>query len=260
FAFFTFLFLSFTVMNLAIYFESLRLWSPISVRCLCRVVSSSVDLRSSKVCAIGVLNYNAKNVLYPLEKNKYRCHYDYYWAAILKVEFTDHLGHERFALAEAPNEALPYNCRPSFSGAWLTKSKFMINETYDCWYTLGISKVNINHEGLFNCRADDPSTLEMMKLHSTLLIRILKSSFSGWGSLMHWRWDVIAGLTTGFITALLVIALVSLIWPLIQSTTRLLGSWLFIRYPITLFLKRAFVFTVYLMFMCWITLQYLRRL
>lgn len=38
----------------------------------------------------------------------------------------DHSGQARSALAEAPNEALPSDCRPNFSGAWLTKDKFEV--------------------------------------------------------------------------------------------------------------------------------------
>lgn len=38
----------------------------------------------------------------------------------------DHSGQARLALAEAPNEALPSDCRPNFSGAWLTKDKFEV--------------------------------------------------------------------------------------------------------------------------------------
>lgn len=44
-----------------------------------------------------------------------------------QVEYIDHSGQARFASAEAPNEALPYNCRPNFGAAWLTKDKFKVN-------------------------------------------------------------------------------------------------------------------------------------
>ena len=44
-----------------------------------------VDLRSSQVCELGLLNYKAKNVFYPFHTNKFRCRYDYYWASIFKV-------------------------------------------------------------------------------------------------------------------------------------------------------------------------------
>ncbi|KAG6408249.1 hypothetical protein SASPL_131253 [Salvia splendens] len=152
--------------------------------CLCTVVSffslshisvvdiyAGVDLRSSKVCELGLFNYKAKHVFYPFERKKYRCHYDYYWASVFehKVEYVDHSGQARYASAEAPKEALPYKCRPNFGAAWLTKDKFKVNETYECWYTLGVSKVNINNEGLFNCQAEDPDTVEMLKRYSILM-------------------------------------------------------------------------------------------
>lgn len=35
-------------------------------------------------------------------------------------------GQTRVALAEAPSEALPRNCRPNFGAAWLTKDKFKV--------------------------------------------------------------------------------------------------------------------------------------
>ncbi|GFP79348.1 hypothetical protein PHJA_000078300 [Phtheirospermum japonicum] len=127
-----FMLLSFSVLYVAVLVGNLSIWSPISVHSRCRIVSSSVDLRSSK------------------------------------VEYVDHSGQARLALAEAPNEALPYNCRPSFGAAWLTKDKFKVNGTYECWYTLGISKVNINHKGLFDCPAEYPSTFEMIKRYYIL--------------------------------------------------------------------------------------------
>ncbi|PWA42255.1 hypothetical protein CTI12_AA546510 [Artemisia annua] len=40
------------------------------------------------------------------------------------VEYTDHSGHPHIAFAEAPNEALLPDCRPTFNGAWLAKDKF----------------------------------------------------------------------------------------------------------------------------------------
>ncbi|MCD9638673.1 hypothetical protein HAX54_022795 [Datura stramonium] len=56
-----------------------------------------------------------------LKVKSFSCHYDYYWASVFKVEYMDHSGQARLALAEAPNEALPSDCRPNFSVAWLTK-------------------------------------------------------------------------------------------------------------------------------------------
>lgn len=44
-----------------------------------------VDLRSSKICELGLLNYKAKHVFYPSEKRRFRCRDDYYWASIFQV-------------------------------------------------------------------------------------------------------------------------------------------------------------------------------
>ncbi|GKC21809.1 hypothetical protein Tco_1023959 [Tanacetum coccineum] len=132
-----------------------------------------VDLRSAKVCELGLLNYKAKHVFYPSEKKKFRCRYDYYWASVFEVEYTDHSGHPHMAFAEAPNEALPSDCRPTFNGAWLTKDKFKVNETYDCWYTLGVSKLNLYYDEFFNCQADHPSMMEMLKRYLILPKRSL---------------------------------------------------------------------------------------
>lgn len=256
FSFLIFLLLSFSVLYLAVLIGNLSIWSPISVHSRCKIVSSSVDLRSSKVCELGLLNYKAKHVLHPFERKKYRCHFDYYWASVFKVEYIDHSGQAKFAFAEAPNEALPYNCRPNFGAAWLTKDIFKVNETYECWYKLGISKVNINHEGLFNCQAEDPSTVEMLKRYFILFTRILKS----WFSLNKWRWDVVAGLVTGFMTSLLSVSLIGLLRPLFLMVRRRLASWMSKRYPSNVILKRACFFAVYFSFMSWITLQYVKRL
>lgn len=259
-AFLIVLLLSFSVLYLAVLIGNLSIWSPISLQSRCKIVSSSVDLRSSKVCELGLLNYKAKHVFYPFERKKYRCHYDYYWASVFEVEYIDHSGQARSALAEAPNEALPDNCRPSFGAAWLTKDKFKVNETYECWYTLGISKVNIDNEGLFNCQAEDPSTVEMLKRYSILFTRLLKSWFSSWGSVYLWRWDLIAGAVTGFIMSLLSVTLIGVLYPLIYIIRRLFASWTSTSCPSTVFLKRACFFAVYFSFMSWVTIQYLKKL
>ena len=46
---------------------------------------AGVDLRSAKVCELGLLNYKAKHVFYPSEKKKFRCRYDYYCASVFEV-------------------------------------------------------------------------------------------------------------------------------------------------------------------------------
>lgn len=86
------------------------------------------------------------------------------------MEYRDQFSGQTFlGLAEAPKEALPSDCRPNFSTAWLTKHMLKVNETYDCWYTSGRSKVEIFHDSYFGCQAKDPSLSEMMKRCSILL-------------------------------------------------------------------------------------------
>lgn len=46
-----------------------------------------VDLRSSKVCELGMFNHKSNYVFYPFEKSKFRCRYDYYWASVFKVYY-----------------------------------------------------------------------------------------------------------------------------------------------------------------------------
>ncbi|XP_022867659.1 uncharacterized protein LOC111387337 [Olea europaea var. sylvestris] len=145
----------------------------LKVNLMCR----GVDLRSSKVCELGLLNYKANYVFYAFESKKYLCHYDYYWASVLKVEYIDHSRQARLAVAEAPNEAPSSNCRPNFGAAWMAKDKFKVNEMYECWYSLGISKVNINLDGLFDCQAKELSTVEKLRRYSIVFTRILKSWF-----------------------------------------------------------------------------------
>ncbi|XP_051119796.1 uncharacterized protein LOC127243683 isoform X2 [Andrographis paniculata] len=226
-----FLLIFFATLYTALLVGNLSFWSPISVHSRCRIVSSSVDLRSSKVCELGLLNYKAKNVFYPLDRKRYRCHYDYYWASVFKVEYIDHAGQARFAHAEAPDEALPNNCRPSFGVAWLAKDKFKVNETYECWYTLGTSKVNINYKGLFNCQAENPSTAEMLKRCSILFTRILKSSFFSSGSVTLWRWDLLAGLISGYITALLSVTVIGFLPSLASVIRRRIKYWMSSLHP-----------------------------
>lgn len=90
--------------------------------------------------------------------------------------------------------------------------------------------------------------------------RILKSWFFSWKSITRWRWDVVAGLITGFITSLLSIALVGLLRPFLSFIRRLLASCMSTAYPSTVLLKRACFFAVYFSFMSWVTIQYVKRL
>ncbi|KAA8521264.1 hypothetical protein F0562_011899 [Nyssa sinensis] len=253
--------LSFLVGVVAVYIGNLPVTDSISVLSQCKIVSSSVDLRSSKVCELGLLNYKAKHVFYPFERKKFRCRYDYYWASIFKVEYRDHLGQTQVALAEAPNEALPHDCRPNFGAAWLTKDRFKVNETYDCWYTFGISKVNIYHESLFNsCQANDPSTIEMLRRYSILSPRILQSWFASRGRARYWRWEAIAGVVTGFSTSLISISLFRILQQMKSSLSRICTLRMLPLAVYTVRFKRACFFVAYFSFTGWLAIQYGNRL
>ncbi|KAG8486502.1 hypothetical protein CXB51_019861 [Gossypium anomalum] len=243
FPIFVFFVLSFLVCLLAIFMGELSISDPISVPTQCKIVSSSVDIRSSKVCELGLLNYKAKHVFYSPENSKFTCRYDYYWTSVFKVEYTDHSSDQmQLALTEAPNEALPVSCRPDFGVAWLTKDKFKVNETYDCWYISGTPTVKLYNDGFFSCQAKDPSLIEMMKRYlifgrfvfgcferysenSTAAkpvkawdermkvseyrsIKILKSWFSSEGYARYWRSELIAGIVTGFSTSIITISFI----------------------------------------------------
>ncbi|KAK8998563.1 hypothetical protein V6N11_083950 [Hibiscus sabdariffa] len=167
---------------------------PIFMPTQCKIVSSSVDIRSSKVCELGLLNYKAKHVFYHSKNNKFKCRYDYYWSSVFKVEYRDHsLGLMQFAQTEAPNEALPISCRPNFGAAWLTKDKFKVNETYDCWYISGIPTVKLYSDGFFSCQAKDPSLIEMMKRYIIISTKILQSWFSDEGNARYLGQEIKAG-------------------------------------------------------------------
>ncbi|KAA8525137.1 hypothetical protein F0562_006999 [Nyssa sinensis] len=250
--------LSFLVAIVAVFIGNVSITNPISVSSQCKIVSSSVDLRSSKVCELGLLNYKAKNVFYPSERKKFRCRYDYYWASVFKVEYKDHSGQTQLALAEAPNEALPLDCRPNFGTAWSTKDRFEVNQTYDCWYTFGISKVNMYQDSFFNCQANDPSTIEMLRRYSILSTRVLQSWIANAGSARYWRLETVAGIVAGFSTSLISIILIVLLQHVKFCLPRICTLWMFPVY--TARLKRACFFVAYFSFAGWLAIQYGERL
>ncbi|KAG2574451.1 hypothetical protein PVAP13_7KG299800 [Panicum virgatum] len=59
--------------------------ASVSMPSTCRILSTGVDLRSSKVCELGLLNYRAKHVFYRSSKRRFRCQDDYYWASVFQV-------------------------------------------------------------------------------------------------------------------------------------------------------------------------------
>ncbi|KAI7741315.1 hypothetical protein M8C21_024837 [Ambrosia artemisiifolia] len=247
----------FSLVIFALFVGNLSVSYPISVPCQCKIVSSNVDLRSAKVCELGLLNYKAKHVFYPSEKKKFRCRHDYYWASVFEVEYTDHSGHLHTAFAEAPNEALPLDCRPTFNAAWMAKDRFKVNETYDCWYTLGISKLNLYYDDFFDCQADHPSTTEMLKRYFILSMEMFTSWLSQKGrSRTVVSWGAIAGAVTGFLTSLITVALGRMLYLLkshIVSTSVIRDAYL-IR------LKRACFLVAYFSFVSWLAVQYWGKL
>ncbi|XP_023540496.1 uncharacterized protein LOC111800848 [Cucurbita pepo subsp. pepo] len=239
----------------AVFVANSSITSPISLRSQCKIVSSSVDLRSSKVCELGLLNYKAKNVFYPYERNKFRCRYDYYWASVFKVEMKDRFsGKARVALAEAPNEALPHKCRPNFGAAWLAKDKFKVNETYGCWYSSDISTVSLDYDGFSSCQAQEPTKVEMIKRYYFLCTKLLLSWYSSKERTIFWRWDMLAGLMTGFSTSLITITVLRVLQPLVPWMLRYFTTRFFIH------LNRACFLVAYFSFVGWLIIQYGKRL
>ncbi|CAH2078558.1 unnamed protein product [Thlaspi arvense] len=227
--------------------------SSASLASRCKIVSSSVDLRSSKVCGIGLLNIKAQHVFYPFERDKFRCRYDYYWASVFKVEYKDHLmGQTRLAFSEAPNEALPPECRPNFGAALLTKDNFKA----------GIPKIKLYRDGFFGCQANDVSFTDIFKQYAVLFSKLLVSWFNGKGRPKYWRYDVIAGIVSGFSTSLITVFMVRIL--------RHAKSWFpraccsvkrqFSKVNLLVQVKRACLLLVYFSILGWMATQYLKIL
>ncbi|KAM7251597.1 hypothetical protein ACFE04_023480 [Oxalis oulophora] len=256
-----FFLLSFVIGIVAVFVGELSITNPVSLPSQCKIVTSSVDIRSSKVCELGLLNYKAKNVFYPFETNKFRCRYDYYWASVFQVEYKDHtLGQTSIGSAEVPDEALPHTCRPNFGGAWLIKDKFKVNQTYDCWYTYGISKVSLYREGFFSCLAKEPSKIEMSRRYFILLDKMTQSV-----SKMESDGCKLLLMITGGL--LLVARFVKILrsWFLNNRHVKSV-SWgalagvIAVRFVIgsikTIWFRRACLLVAYISFTCWLAIQY----
>lgn len=260
FPIFSFFFLSFLVGLLALLFRELSISAPISLLSRCKIVSSSVDLRSSKVCEVGLLNYKAKHVFSLSERSQFRCRYDYYWASIFKVEYRDQLlGQMQLALAEAPHEALPIDCRPNFGAAWVTKNQFKVNETYDCWYTSGISKIILYPDGFFSCQAKDPSTMEMVKQYYFLFAKILYSWFANTRAARYWKWEMVAGVLAGFSTSLITISIVRILQQMKSWFPRASSAGILRQVIYRASVRRACFLLVYFSAIGWLVAQYWRR-
>lgn len=256
FSLFVILSLSYAVSFLAFLHGIFSISSPLSLPSRCRIVSSSVDLRTSKICELGLINYKAKRVFYPSEKRKFRCRYDYYWASVFEVEYRDHFsGQMLLGLAEVPKEALPSDCRPNFSTAWLTKHMLKVNETYDCWYSSGRSKVEIFQDGYFGCEAKDPSTFEMMRRYAILSTRMLRNWLSGQVKSKLMGWEMVAGAIGGFLTAIISMIFFTICQRLLCAHPRASAAMItsLIR---RLLLSRVFFLVTYFALVGWVATQY----
>ncbi|XP_039142035.1 uncharacterized protein LOC120279227 isoform X2 [Dioscorea cayenensis subsp. rotundata] len=228
---------------------------PVSVPANCRIISSSVDIRFSKVCELGLLNYKANNVFYPLERSRFRCRHDYYWASVFEVEYKEYFsGHLRHAIAESPKEALPVACRPSFGTAWLTKMKFKVNGTYSCRYSLGTGKADIYPDELFNCEAKEPSKIEMLRRFFILFMKLnFSADKAGSGREMA---HLVAGLVSGMVIGMCFIILIKSLRILWLTVTR---HWAARKLQIKVFaarFRRVCLLVAYISTMGWLTIQY----
>ncbi|KAJ8499443.1 hypothetical protein OPV22_009995 [Ensete ventricosum] len=246
---------SFLLGLLGLAIEELSASAPLSVPSTCRILSSSVDIRTSKICELGMFNYKAKHVFYPSEKTKFRCRYDYYWASVFEVEYKEYFSSHLFhSVAEVPKEALPEECRPSFGAAWSTRMKFKVNETYNCRYIPGSQRADIFLDDLFYCQAKEPSITEMIRRYFTLFRRLYHKQISGW----HVVYSV-AGVISGVLISIFVVILLKIIHLLARASARKLMSSLAFGANIVVIvvqLRRVCLSVAYLCAMCWLTLHY----
>ncbi|GAB4834821.1 hypothetical protein Ancab_033089 [Ancistrocladus abbreviatus] len=218
FSFFGVLSLVIVVVVLAMPSGNLSISPPISVPSQCKIVSSSVDLRSSKVCELGLLNFKAKRVFYPSEKRKFRCHYDYYWASVFKV-----------------------------------------NESYNCWYTAGLSNVDIYQDNYFGCQVKEPSSIEMIRRSFILSARMFYAWLSSQDIANGMGLGMIAGAASGFLTSIISVGLFKMLQPMIVWLTRTGGAKM-ISVARQMLLSRVFFLLAYFSIVGWLAIQYGKKL
>lgn len=227
--------------------------SPVFIPSTCKIISSGVDLRFSKVCELGVLNYKSKYVFYPWEKRRFRCRDDYYWASVFEVEYKEYITGQIFhAVAEAPKEALPHDCRPGFSTAWLTKNMFKVNGTFNCRYIPGSQKVDIYSDDLFNCLAKEPSTAEMLRRFFILFTRSYSEKRSSGRRMVY----TVIGIISGMLGSMCVIIVIKSLQVLALAMAK---KWDVRNHHISIFaaqFRRACLLVAYISIMGWLTLQY----
>ncbi|XP_078440081.1 exopolysaccharide production negative regulator isoform X2 [Wolffia australiana] len=192
---------------------------PVSISSQCRIVSSGVDLRSSKV--------------------EYK---EYFSGRMIR------------GVAESPKEALPIHCRPNFNKAWLTKSKFKVNETYNCSYSLGTFKADVHPDHLFNCPEDAPSVAETTRRMLSLLKSFYWNGIESWAHVLA----VATGSLGWLVSSMLVVSTVQLLFARWLSLTNKL-------YPLkqqisvlAMQIRRPCILLFYVSAVGWLVLQYIQ--
>ncbi|GAB2230292.1 hypothetical protein Droror1_Dr00014553 [Drosera rotundifolia] len=141
----------------------------------------------------------------------------------------------------------------------LTKYKFKVNESYDCWYASGLSKIEIYQDDYFGCQGNDPSAVEMIRRYYILSTRMLNSRLSRKKMPSELGWGLIIGTTSGFFSSLIWAALFKMIQPTIFWFLRVTGlamGALFHR----LVVGRALFLLAYFSIVGWLTIEYGKRL
>ncbi|CAH8358803.1 unnamed protein product [Eruca vesicaria subsp. sativa] len=146
-----------------------------------------------------------------VERDKFKCRYDYNWASVFKV-----------------------------------------NETYDCWHTLSIPKIKLYRDGFFGCQADDLSFTDIFKQYDVFVN----------GRRKYWRYDVIAGIVSGFSTSIITVFIIRIL--------RHAKSWFpraccsvknqISKVNLLVQVKRACLVVVYFSILGWMATQYLKIL
>ncbi|XP_042388820.1 uncharacterized protein LOC121980718 isoform X1 [Zingiber officinale] len=219
--------------------------AAVAIPTTCRILSSGVDLKASKVCQLGTLNHKANGAFYHLKKATFRCHYDYYWASIFEVQFEEYFSGQIFhAVAEVPKEALPHDCRPDFGIAWLTTLKFKVNETYGCKYLPVSQKVDIYSDGLFGCKAKQFSTSNPIMPYINLLMGLFIEAEGPGSNTVY----VARGFICGFLVSMLTVAT--------AECFRILAGAMARRQTCIVWLQRVCIIVAYFSAMAWLILQY----
>ena len=91
-------------------------------------------------------------------------------------------------------------------------------------------------------------------------IKILQSSFSSRGGAKYWRWEMIAGVVTGFSTSLITISFIRLIHQMKLWLRHIWSPRVLPQAVNTVHLKRAGFLVIYFSVVIWLAMQYGKRL